>query len=40
MLNETFIPKILALENDTVPNVKFNIAKFLDVCAARVNDAN
>jgi hypothetical protein len=37
-LNEKFIPKILALEKDKVPNVRFNIAKFLAKVPDQINE--
>lgn len=38
MLNEVFISPILDLSKDKVPNVKFNIAKFLDDVTLVINN--
>lgn len=39
-MNEKLIPVIVSLYKDPVPNVWFNIAKFLDLAIEVINDKN
>ena len=39
-LNDFYIPKILELHNDVVPNVRFNIPKLLILCESMLSDEN
>jgi len=39
-MNDKLIPVIISLYKDPVPNVRFNIAKFLDLAIDIINDKN
>lgn len=40
IMNEKLIPAIINLYNDVVPNVRFNIPKFLDLAESIINETN